>query len=612
MKLIKATNKAVASILGKQTYYPRKSYRHSSYQRRVVCDDGILVENTLTRQLMLLSDNELSGSDEAAKKALVENWYMIPEDVSEKSLHYAVLNSVRTQNAKIQNANYKTIRTFTIFTTTECNARCPYCYEAGREQIPMTEEVASNVISYIEKTSNGGGIWLRWFGGEPLYNKDIIDFICQKLSDKKIPYKSSMISNGYLLKDCTESDIKDVWNLAQIQITLDGTKDIYNAVKGYVDDPENAFDIVLNNIEMLLKLSVKVSVRMNQSMENTDDLIELIGILTERFGQDRNFSAYAHPLFEDCNNKLSDKEWSETYDKYIEVDRALIENGLKQQKSLDYIQTKHCMADAGDSVCISPTGMLTLCEHYSDEEIVGNVIDGVTNFDLVNEWHEMSDEKDECASCWYYPKCVRLKKCFSSNECDLGAKKFWEYREDQAILKVYENYLEKVKESEMKNVEEAFDVNTVVKVAKEEIGKSLLNRNYWNEVYPNKKERGWCLVFLYAIFIQAYGNENAAKILRSGHMVSIPAMYANFFKRMNRLYDTPKVGDIVFYQVSAMSSHAGIVVEVKESERTFNSIEGNIVPKQGSKESKVCLMKNVPYENNKFIIGFGRPNYENE
>lgn len=57
------------------------------------------------------------------------------------------------------------------------------------------------------------------------------------------------------------------------------------------------------------------------------------------------------------------------------------------------MKTCHCMADSGKSVCVTPTGMLTLCEHHSDDEFVGSLDTGIIDQNVVDSWKELIEEK---------------------------------------------------------------------------------------------------------------------------------------------------------------------------------------------------------------------------
>ncbi|MBP3801509.1 MAG: 4Fe-4S cluster-binding domain-containing protein [Clostridia bacterium] len=65
-----------------------------------------------------------------------------------------------------------------IFTTLGCNANCYYCYENNlrNNKYKMSKETADKIISLLIK-NNKKKISIGWFGGEPLYNEEIIDYI---------------------------------------------------------------------------------------------------------------------------------------------------------------------------------------------------------------------------------------------------------------------------------------------------------------------------------------------------------------------------------------------------------------------------------------------------
>lgn len=86
-----------------------QSYRLMTYVVQQPIDDGVLLYNTLTCSLVLLT---------LLKPAA------------------------------------KAITNYTILTTTGCNARCFYCYEKGTKPVTMTAETADVALS---------GRWLNWY-----------------------------------------------------------------------------------------------------------------------------------------------------------------------------------------------------------------------------------------------------------------------------------------------------------------------------------------------------------------------------------------------------------------------------------------------------------------
>ncbi|RHP47076.1 radical SAM protein [Clostridium sp. AF32-12BH] len=601
MEIIKSSNKTIFNILGEQIYYLRYEYRKSYYQYKTNYNDVVLLENTLTQQIIAMSKQEYENPTDEIRSFLVRNWYMLPNDVAEKTLSHMVESSFKYRNK----ADYHgIIDSFVIFTTMKCNANCPYCYEKGRSQPTMTMELATDVVKFIESKHGDNQVNLHWFGGEPLVNSDIITYICGKLSADNVPYKSHMISNGFLFNSLDMDMVVNKWKLKDVQITLDGTEEEYNKIKAFNGHFSEGFKTVISSIHKLVDNGIQVTIRMNQSHKNYKNLIELTNYIANEFSD--KVSAYAHPLFADKNNKLTDEEWSQTYEGYIQLDKALKECKLRGIQGVSTLRPHHCMADSDHMVCITSEGKLTLCEHFSETEIVGDIWNGITDTDLVNEWKEPAPELDECATCWKYPKCFKLKKCEVSDECKYGAIKFEEYLEDQAIRITYKRYLQRVNESSKVSTQQQINLipDRVVKLAESEVGYSLENRDYGNEIFGKRRHSGWCLPFIYDIFKRAYsGNFNQVFGFKS--LPAVTHQLKKLFQNQNRIYNVPQVGDLVFYNHNGWTDHIGLVSEVDDTAQYFSSVEGNVII---DNVSQVVKHEHISV-NDESIVGFGRPNY---
>lgn len=88
-----------------------------------------------------------------------------------------------------------------------------------------------------------------------------------------------------------------MWKLKRVQITLDGTEQVYLRAKAYVNSQGSEFQIVLDNIEALLNSKIAVNIRLNQDAYNTEDLLELLAILHNRLGTNPYLTIYNHLLF---------------------------------------------------------------------------------------------------------------------------------------------------------------------------------------------------------------------------------------------------------------------------------------------------------------------------
>jgi radical SAM protein with 4Fe4S-binding SPASM domain len=379
-----------------------KDYRPNKFVIKVDTQEGCLLYNTATVSIAVLDGEEdLRDSFEELKKM---NDY-VPLDFDE----IAWVDELRRAHGS--NSQKNGIHSFTILTTTECNARCFYCYEKGQHQKPMSDDTARDVAAYIASVSPNSPVDLHWFGGEPLYNPRVIDIISNLLTEKGIKYQSTMISNGLLFTDSIIRKAKETWKLKRVQITLDGTKDVYQKSKAYKNANGDEFDRVIDSIRRLSEAGIHVSIRLNQEFYNTEDLLELVLFLSETFKGDKHISVYNNWLYSEKNEKdilLEEKK----YEQFNRLQERIIDLGLYSNPTLKKrMKYSHCMADNDSAVLITPSGEIGKCEHYTDQHLIGSIYD--QSFDEVERtrWKETYPTTAKCFDCPLYPQCYRIKMC---------------------------------------------------------------------------------------------------------------------------------------------------------------------------------------------------------
>lgn len=293
----------------------------------------------------------------------------------------------------------------TVFTTTYCNARCPYCFEKGSEQIVPTKEIEEGIIELIKKHKEKK-VQIKWFGGEPLMNAGMIDRITEKLTELDIRFTSSMISNGYLVNKNLDKINK--WHLGTIQITLDGIDEKYNAIKRYqVKNDPNPFRTVLEGIKGLLSRNVKVSIRLNFDKYNYKDILECIDFIHKELGNPDNLYIYSHHIFGPKENIHLD----DGTNIYSLILKRLIECGyIKDMFSLGIrYRPLPCAAYNENFFVIDPRGKLLKCEHYKTDQtyqgVVGDLKNGITNKTNYNFWLNRNYPYKKCYRCQYLPLC---------------------------------------------------------------------------------------------------------------------------------------------------------------------------------------------------------------
>lgn len=429
-------------ILGK----PKRSdsaLRLIKYCVPLPTEAGILLYNLLTREMLLLTPGEYSAALSSAY--LREHWFTIPEELYEKEL-VELVRWVRTSQRK----EPEHIINYTILTTTECNARCFYCYERGCAQVTMSRETAHKVLAFIKNHCGGKKVTLSWFGGEPLMNIPVIDQICEGLQSEGIEYESRMTSNAYLFSDEIVAKAAGSWNLQNIQITLDGTEEVYNSSKAFVYREGSAYQIVMGNIRRLLNAGISVVIRLNMDLNNAHDLMDLANELVAHFEGQPRLRAYAHLLFDTekpLNERYTQDELTQLYDALRRLEDILLTHGLAvagHRRLRRDLPMYHCMADNGSSVLIAPDGHLGLCEHHADREFFGHIDSPERDKAMIDSWRQRCDPIAECFDCFYYPECTKLKKCTGRMECSEHERKAIRYETEQAMLNEYRFWHAKV------------------------------------------------------------------------------------------------------------------------------------------------------------------------
>lgn len=436
----------VQKILGQQRMDEDALYRLTTHCMQIDQPEGVLLYHTLTGELLLLSHEEeaalkeLPGPVSPALTELAAHWFLRPVRTDDMAL-VDQTREIATRLVKRETA----ITKFTILTTTDCNARCYYCFEAGIKRVAMSEQTAQDTASYIAKHCGGKSVHLNWFGGEPLANVRAIDVITDCLRQQGMKFRSTMTTNGYLFNEVLVQRARDVWSLKEVQITLDGTEEVYNRHKAYVNPQGSPYRRVLRNIGLLLDAGITVNARLLMGSENEQSLYALADELAAMFGGKPGFGVYPAVLFENAGiNPVSYTE--ETRSAYAEKLLALqnyIESkGIERQVLLKHeLLINACLADGGRFTFVTPEGRLGLCAGDTDGSIWGSIYSDAVDEEILRQWRERKPMDEACKTCVSYPQCILLKKCPAWPECCspiLRANRAFRLR--QAILGAYEKW----------------------------------------------------------------------------------------------------------------------------------------------------------------------------
>lgn len=449
MQIIYQTAKPFDLLLKKQMMAAGQTYRPMYYVVEQPVEEGLLLYHTMTKAMLLLTPEEAETyrTSPTTLPQLVEQWFLVPESHDDRLLSRQIRDVARMLEKKTG-----AITSYTILTTTDCNARCFYCYELGRPRVPMSQETAIKTADYIISHCKGEKVSIHWFGGEPLYNKPVISQICQRLKDAGIQYASTMTSNGYLFDDSIVTEAKEEWRLEKVQITLDGTEQTYNRCKAYIYKDVNAFRRVIGNIHKLQDAGIHVSIRLNIDMHNAENLSELADELHREFSDPKGISVYMHALFEEVKGSkaIHDEEKRKfVFDQINDIESRLADYGLLKPRQLKReVKTNRCMADNDHSVVIVPDGHIGKCEHYSEDHFVGHIGQEEWDAQMLDYFRDTRDEIDCCTTCFNYPDCIRLKLCQDNPNCYQEESEHKHSKLRQSILRAFNNYKDQQEEKQ--------------------------------------------------------------------------------------------------------------------------------------------------------------------
>ena len=443
MEILMQPNQNILAIIGEQPVFANKDYRFMKYCIMKDYPEGKLIFNGLTRTAVLLSPDEINEIGNINKfPCLYKTYFLVPEDFNDEK----VVDDVRERfKIPIDDLYLNNPTSFTIITTTKCNARCFYCYELNhKNKKHMSEETANKIGDFINTYAPiNQQINYSFFGGEPLFNQKVIDIIIGKRIDLGLPFSSIFTTNGYLFDKQLALKAKNIWNTKSCQITIDGTENVYNKTKNYIyKNVSSPYKRVLNNIAILLNIGISIAVRMNIDLYNADDLKELVKELHNRFGNHPNLSIYAWPIFEEDGKVRNNEDHIKVYIKLKELQEVFYKYGYNDGFYPDNrIKYAQCMADDGKSILIGVNGDLGTCEHFEDSHFFSNINDPLNkNFNELNIWREYNPPLDICKDCPIYPSCIRPKYCEEMGKCDEYIKDWRIRRHMSGLDMLYNDY----------------------------------------------------------------------------------------------------------------------------------------------------------------------------
>ncbi|MBR4749110.1 MAG: radical SAM protein [Abditibacteriota bacterium] len=411
MRQIWKQDPQVLSVLRAAPLRPGRTYRWSQYALSFEEGGAGYLCSFLTRECLACGlepgDRRFAAEEIAGNKDLsylAENRFLVPEDADEYKTYEGLLRILRALDRP------EGLTGCTILPTLKCNARCVYCYEAGREETSMSPDTADHTAAYIlQHARRSAPVRLHWFGGEPLLRPDIIDRICQRLREEGLEYHSAMTSNGSLITEELADRLVRDWRLESIQIALDGPEEEYIRRKAY-PRYRDYYRAVPRSAAALAARGVRVTLRINTDRGNAASIPEFLRELSDLIPDKTGVKIYFCVL----NEERARPEAREVWDRIFEADSLIERYGFlpDYNRRLHRFKTFNCMADnTGRSVLIAPDGLLYSCEMCLPGTSFGNVWEGVTDRALFDRLSRPEPAPDKCRSCPLLPECTPFTGC---------------------------------------------------------------------------------------------------------------------------------------------------------------------------------------------------------
>jgi uncharacterized protein len=398
-----------------------KFYLHTKLQ-----DGQELLYNTYNTAMVTLTQkyfeeiflNKNFIFDTVATESLKKLEFIIPDEMDEFSRIKTIKRSGVYSN--------RDIKAVTIAPTTLCNARCSYCFEAGRKFYTMDDRTMDGLISFLVKKCVQQQLHITWFGGEPLLATEQIDYITSGLVKAGLTLSGTVTTNGLLItEELIEKSINN-WGVDKFQITIDALGTDYNRIKNYKGwEKKDAFNEILKRCALLLNAGIKFHVRVNYDPSNLQSALDTIDFVHNEFAGKPGFYLYAAPI--DSKDVFSIAEnWTKGgehplltvmkkmialgYFSIHEVQGSIVEDDITE--ALNYFKLFPniitCQSTNIMRYTIGPLGEIYKCHRFLGnlDYTCGNVWDGVYYNDAFKMFCEEDYSLNECtADCVMLPIC---------------------------------------------------------------------------------------------------------------------------------------------------------------------------------------------------------------
>lgn len=350
----------------------------------------------------------------------VENMELyLGDNVSEKELR--VLEKQKTDslppandsNATKENRKERPImHRITLCVSNDCNLRCRYCYadggNYGRKRHLMDKNTADKFVDFCVRNFSRVDT-LLFFGGEPLLNYPIIEYICElfkrQSANGTFPLPSfSIITNGTLWNERISRLIRDY--ISCMTISIDGEKTVNDKNRVYKNG-DGSYDKVEQFILSCKEIpSLKLQFEATYTNEHVKlgiSRFDVSNFLKTRFGIDcivaNEESLDKKIIYEDLCRV--------TKDDLLKTDFECLPDDFWQVVYNITKKAPHTFCGIfHDKITITTDGDIVGCQMMigSDKSVIGH-IDDTNALEKIKHQAVTFKHNPACKKCWCYALC---------------------------------------------------------------------------------------------------------------------------------------------------------------------------------------------------------------
>ncbi len=326
---------------------------------------------------------------------------------------------------------------------------------------PLPTAFSSSCCLQLGRLESGGVLERHfWFGGEPMLNREAIDYLSAKLwpycKTAKIRCSVSMVSNGTLWppdpQECRDFVLRN--EIGSIQFSFDGLAKNHNNRRHFKDGNSrhevSSFDALCRTVEALRGI-VKQYLRLNLDKGNKDDVQELVEHFRVRGWFDSGSKIYPYlaalsPYTDACTSvnrtAVDPKEFDEMENGFRDYLGSYIDLSEFVYANYPRALPLNCSAVAKHSVIFGPDGEMYKCPHdlgikskaHGHLEQTGNA--SANLFPILNNRSKSAEvpvahdypsydpfASSTCSQCRYLPNCLGgcPKEKFDDRQYYLGS-----------------------------------------------------------------------------------------------------------------------------------------------------------------------------------------------